>query len=140
MNKILIPLDGSELAEAAVDLASNMADSDTVFVLLQVINPFIGTLNPDDLDEAREYLKGFVPRLAQKKAPADVRILVMQGPVAETVIEMAEEEEAGLIVMTTQGSGGLARWLMGSVAERVVRHAPCPVLTIGRRTLESGLD
>lgn len=139
MNKILLPMDGSKLAEAAVEVASNMADSDTVFVLLQVINPIIGTLSPESQDNAQKYLEGFLPKLARKNKPADIRLLVMEGPVAEKIIEVAEDEGAGLIVMTTQGAGGLTRWLMGSVAERVVRHAPCPVLTIGKRTLESGV-
>jgi nucleotide-binding universal stress UspA family protein len=136
MNKILLPLDGSELAEAAVEIASNMADTETVFVLLQVINPVLGSLSSEEKEEARDYLNGFVCQLAQKKTPADIRVLVLEGAPAETIIDMAEEENIGLIVMTTQGSGGMVRWLMGSVAERVVRHAPCPVLTIGRKTLE----
>jgi nucleotide-binding universal stress UspA family protein len=135
MNKILLPMDGSELAEAAVEVASNMSDAETVFVLLQVVN----SLSSEDKDDARDYLNHFVPQLAQKKSPADIRVLVLEGPVAETIIDTAQEEGAGLIVMTTQGSGGLVRWLIGSVAERVVRHAPCPVLTIGRKTLERGL-
>ncbi len=139
MNKIMIPLDGSNLAEAAVEVAAKMSDSDTGFVLLQVLNSLLGKPDPEEIERARTYLNTFVPQLALKKAPADIRVLVMDGPVAESIIDTAEKEKVGLIVMTTQGSGGLARWLMGSVAERVVRHAPCPVLTIGRRTLEGGL-
>lgn len=140
MNKILIPLDGSDLAEAAIEVASKMTDSDTVIVLLRVLNPFLGSVSQEDIDEARDYLNGFVSQLAMKRAPADIRVLVLEGPVAETIIATAEDEGAGLLIMTTQGAGGLARWLMGSVAERVVRHAPCPVLSIGRRTLERGLE
>ena len=139
MNKIMIPMDGSDLAEAAVDVAAKMSDSDTVFVLLQVLNSLLGKPAPEEIDRARAYLNTFVPQLAMKRAPADIRVLVMEGPVAESIIDTAEEEGVGLIIMTTQGSGGLARWLMGSVAERVVRHAHCPVLTVGRRTLERAL-
>ncbi|MCA9775579.1 MAG: universal stress protein [Candidatus Eremiobacteraeota bacterium] len=140
MNKILLPLDGSDLAESAVEVAANMSDSETVFVLLRVINPLLGAISKAEKEEARDYLNGFVSLLAKKKAPADIRVLVVEGPVAQKIIDVAEEEGAGLIVMTTQGAGGLARWLIGSAAERVVRHAPCPVLTIGRRTLEKGFE
>ena len=139
MNKILLPLDGSDLAEAAVEVAANMSDSETVFILLRVLNPFLAGLS-NEKTEARDYLNGFVSQLAKKNAPSDIRVRVVEGRGAEAIIDVAEDEVAGLIVLTTQGSGGLARWLIGSVAERVVRHAPCPVLTIGRKTLEKGFD
>ena len=52
------------------------------------------------------------------------------GPAAEKIIEAAQEEDSDLIVMTTHGRTGISHVLMGSVAEKVVRQAPCPVFTI----------
>ncbi|MGB9441534.1 MAG: universal stress protein [Desulfobacterales bacterium] len=52
------------------------------------------------------------------------------GPAAEKIIEAAKDKDADMIVMATHGRTGLSHALMGSVAEKVVRQAPCPVLTI----------
>jgi nucleotide-binding universal stress UspA family protein len=61
---------------------------------------------------------------------AEVQTLVKVGPAAEKIVEAAQEKAADLIVMATHGRTGLFHALMGSVAEIVVRQAPCPVLTI----------
>lgn len=140
MNKILIPLDGSALAENALEVADKMSGPDVTLVLLRVVNPVVGALSSDEEAEAQEYLDEVAAQLRRDSKPGDIRVLVVEGTTASTIIDTAEEEKVGLIIITTHGSGGLVRWLMGSVAERVVRHAPCPVLTIGRRTLEVSLE
>ena len=56
----------------------------------------------------------------------------------EEIVKIAEEERADMIVMGTHGRGGLNRMLLGSVAERVIRLAPCPVLTVREATAEVG--
>ena len=121
--KILVPLDGSALAEQALGIAEQMMDSEVDLILLRV---------GSDLEEAQDYLEERAREYEGKR----VQVLVTEGSVAEQIIEVTERTQAGLIIMTTHGAGGLGRWLMGSVAERVVRHAPCPVLTIGRRSLQ----
>ena len=60
----------------------------------------------------------------------ETQTLVKVGPTAEKIIEAAQEKNADLIVMTTHGRTGFSHTLIGSVAEKVVRQAPCPVLTI----------
>jgi nucleotide-binding universal stress UspA family protein len=60
-----------------------------------------------------------------------VRGVLRPGAPADEILRVAEAERAGLIVMGTHGRSGVARVLMGSVAERIVRAAPCPVLTVG---------
>jgi len=60
----------------------------------------------------------------------EAQTLVKVGPAAEKIIEAAQEKDADLIVMATHGRTGLSHALMGSVAEKVVRKSPCPVLTI----------
>lgn len=137
MNKILVPLDGSELAESSLEVAEKMMGPGMCLVLLQVFNPVEGILQSDAAHESDRYLHSVLDSWCDRHPNSDLRILVREGLAAQSIIEIAEEERAGLIVMTTHGKGGLTRWLMGSVAERVVRHAPCPVLTIGKRSLES---
>jgi nucleotide-binding universal stress UspA family protein len=77
-------------------------------------------------EELKRLLADVVP--ADAAVPSEHRLLV--GPPAETIVEVAEREGAELIVMGTHGRTGLARLLMGSVAEEVVRKAKCPVLTV----------
>jgi len=62
-----------------------------------------------------------------------VSTLLAEGPAAEAIVKAAKRKRAGLIVIGTRGRTGLARMLLGSVAERVVRTATCPVLTVGAR-------
>ena len=76
---------------------------------------------------AEERLRGFI---ADAVAPVRLMSEVRTGPAAATIVETAREHHADLIVMGTKGRTGLAHLLMGSVAERVVRLAPCPVLTM----------
>ena len=57
-----------------------------------------------------------------------------RGPAATQIVELASEERADLIILGTHGRGGVTRALLGSVADRVIRTAPCPVLTV--RTAE----
>jgi universal stress protein A len=71
------------------------------------------------------------------KTPIRLMSEVRTGPAAATIVDTAGERHADLIVMGTKGRTGLAHLLMGSVAERVVRLAPCPVLTVRSDAVES---
>jgi universal stress protein A len=73
-----------------------------------------------------------VAALAAEGVPA--RAVVRIGPPWEQIARLATEEHADMIVMGTQGRTGLDRLLLGSVAERVIRRAPCPVLTVRHET------
>ena len=57
----------------------------------------------------------------------------MEGGIAETILDYAENNKVDLIIMSTHGRSGPSRWAFGSVAEKVVRHAPCPVLVVRAR-------
>ena len=89
------------------------------------------TIHPEDAfpvpeEEPQPYLEGMADGLAAKGilTLADVR----EGETAEEILALAEEKNAGLICLTTHGRTGLSRSLLGSVAENVLRNAPCPVL------------
>jgi nucleotide-binding universal stress UspA family protein len=84
------------------------------------------TLRRDYHEEALTQLRDLMPASFTK--PWDVQVTA--GDPAEAIVRMATENGADLIVMATHGHTGLQHVLLGSVAEKVVRHAPCPVLTI----------
>ncbi len=86
------------------------------------------------LEEARERLPGF--RQAELDPHLCVDTLVLSGGPAHEICRTAEAQGADLIVMATHGNAGLRRFLIGSVTENVVRHAPCPVLVVREREHE----
>ena len=85
---------------------------------------------------AEETLEARAADLSQSGTKASWRVQV--GVPFEEIVKIAEEERADMIVMGTHGRGGLNRMLLGSVAERVIRLAPCPVLTVREATAEVG--
>ncbi|GIX47410.1 MAG: universal stress protein [Candidatus Tectimicrobiota bacterium] len=86
-------------------------------------------LHRDRYEEAMAQLRDLIP--AELASRCEVRVTA--GDPAEAIVRMARELAADLIVMGTHGRTGLQHVLLGSVAEKVVRHAPCPVLTIRYR-------
>ncbi len=82
----------------------------------------------NQVNERRTYLKRMADRLAA--AGLQVRMELCDGPVAEAILDYADRTAADLIAMSTHGRSGLGRWLMGSVAERVLHAAKVPVLLV----------
>ncbi len=131
-DKILVPLDGSKLAEEAVDLACKALNDGGELVLCRVLIsepmlgwepvPFESMLEKEEA-AAREYLDDVAAKLK-----VAVKKLIRPGPVADTLLHISDEEGVELIVLSSHGRSGAARWFLGSVAERVVRGAKCPVL------------
>ncbi len=138
--KILVCLDGSPLAEAALPHAQTLAsDEDAEIVLLRVsadpaaefsfsdpslADNFIQELEADSL----RYLQSVRGKL--QKAGCRTSFLIRQGAIAETILQTASEIKADVIVMSTHGRSGIQRWLLGSVADRVVTHSHTPVMLI----------
>lgn len=146
--KLLHPTDFSECAAhaqaAAIDLARTLGAE---IVLLQVLveTPLYGenVLNMPKVQSvydaqrkwAEETLEARVADLRQRGMKASYR--VQAGVPFEEIVRIAEEERADMIVMWTHGRGGLNRVLLGSIAERVIRLAPCPVLTVRQAKSEA---
>lgn len=141
--KIMVPLDGSKLAECALEHVKAIARGCSVpeVNLVRVVStvpPWAGSEYMDArlLSEfleaqqagAREYLKKTAVSL--KKGGLAVTTTVLEGNASENLINYAAKSGADLIVMTTHGRSGPARWAFGSVAERVIQHSPVPVLII----------
>jgi universal stress protein A len=134
VHTILFPTDFSENAQQAFPLACSLArDRGARIIVLYVMPPPLGEEQVQARHHPEEYFGS--PRNALHKiqaSDANVRVehRLEQGDAARVIAEVARENQAGLIVMGTHGRSGLGRLLMGSVAEQVLRKAPCPVLTV----------
>lgn len=138
--KILVPTDFSTHACAALDLAIGMAQRFgaellVVHVIATTSFPTSNMLTmshfPNLRDEVKKRSEAEMQNLL-KALPAGVKAAgkLLEGPTYEQVLDCAAREGADLIVMGTQGHTGLKHMILGSTAERVVRLAPVPVLTI----------
>lgn len=141
--KILIPLDGSSIAEQALPHAIELAQKfDSEIHLVQVIVQYSGAITPYELDykmtetfreatvrEAHEYLHRIEEQFRVKNI-RPVITKVIEGMVAESILEYAAHHGIQLIVMATHGRSGIGRWVFGSVAEKVLRASDCPVFLI----------
>ena len=137
---VLIPLDGSVLAEEILEPTMALGrPMGARYTLLQAINPpalgYAPAAHAVGLDaqmlaqwraEAQTYLDQVADRLRGHGHVVDTRIVI--GPPAITILDYAHEHAADLIAMATHGRGGVARMLLGSVADKVVRGAGTPVL------------
>ncbi len=144
--KIVVPLDGSKLAECALGHVEAIAKGcDTLEVdLVRVVRSVPLYMSGDDMSyidpgvlekvvkgekaQAKAYLDKIVKDLGTKDISA--KSIVLEGEPAQTVLDYAENNKAELIVMSSHGRTGPARWAMGSVAERVTQHSKLPVLVV----------
>lgn len=136
LDRILIPLDGSMLAEAAMWKSIDIAGKDgAAFSLLRAAEAH--TLPGADpveaqvaaVREAEEYLAAVVKRL-EAKGVTRIETHVWYGPAAAAIVEAATVQKADLIVMSTHGRSGLGRLILGSVAESVLRGTTTPILVV----------
>jgi nucleotide-binding universal stress UspA family protein len=134
-NKILVPLDGSELAQVALPHAVKMAEIfQAELVLLRVaLAPILLGAEPVEAQrlvvaESDAYLK--TVRADLQPTGLKLSTEVRYGNAAEEIIAFASQESIGLIVMATHGRSGVGRWLLGSTAEKVLRGTTVPVLLI----------
>jgi len=140
--RMLVPLDGSERAERAIPVAARLARaSGGSIVVLQVVTlptmvapyPAVdsGTFQAiidADVAEAKRYIQ----RVTRRSSLMDVHVAteVVIGTAAATILAAAESQHSDLIVLCSHGYTGMKRWVLGSVAEKVVHHAPVPVLLL----------
>jgi len=146
LRRILVPLDGSELARQALPLAVELATcARAELILLTVAAPQL-MIAPElmsplpEFDAAlprlqerlKEELGTFAPRLAAEGV--QVTPVAVSGFPAEMIVDLAQQREADLIVMATHGASGLRRWALGSVADKVLHAAPMPLLLVRAQT------
>lgn len=139
--RILVPLDGSKLAEGALRPAIALASALEMEILLLRVSPLIPVeLEPmssrsmfDGLEararsESLTYLQGIHSSLEQHDVPISVETIT--GPDAATIVDYAKKHQIDLIVMSSHGRTGIGLWLMGSVSEKVLRKASCATLIV----------
>ncbi len=135
---ILLAVDGSEhallSARMAGDLARTMkAETVRIIVVYNNIPSYLGEPNLQvaidaRLQEANGILAAAIKALGD--VPAEIHTEIIEGSVAEAIIEVAEVRKAEVIVMGSRGMSRLAGLLLGSNSQKVVSHAPCPVLVV----------
>ncbi|HRW04829.1 MAG TPA: universal stress protein [Caldilineaceae bacterium] len=142
LRRLLLPLDGSALAENAIPLATLLAKTfDGELILLRVLDLPLPTLEvkyPENhwvreamqanFREAQRYLDD--QGMLLKDAGIRVRTIVRDGPPAEDILATATDEAVDLIVISSHGKGGPSPWTSGSVADKVMQHSRCPVLLV----------
>lgn len=143
LDTVVVPLDGSELAERALPHAHLLADALELRVMLvhvvgnladyygpmETVPEADGDGQEGEHQEGAAYLSQVRER-EQHTRIASAEEVVLSGHPTETVIELVRELPGAMVVMTTHGRSGPGRWLLGSVADQVVRHAERPVLLV----------
>jgi nucleotide-binding universal stress UspA family protein len=144
IREILVPLDGSRLAEAALAPASDIAELfGAELLLVQVVWPVsAGNLLPVPFPsgydneivgvrrkETQEYLDGVVNDLQERGVGVKATVVVGHN-VAEALLDLAHPQRIDLVVIATHGRGGVQRLLLGSVADKLIRGAGPPVLVV----------
>ena len=143
-SKIIVPLDGSNAAEAALPIAEELAKAlGLEIILIQVIGIEIpgafGAVTPDSwpvpthlLERLDVVASGYLTGLANmlKNKGLTVQWDVLRGAAGPRVVEFAKEAPDSLVAMTTHGHSGFRRWVLGSVADEVMRKGGDPVLVI----------
>jgi nucleotide-binding universal stress UspA family protein len=148
---ILVPLDGSRFAEKAIPYACDLADSfDSQITLVSVVDPpslpteawaehiqqVLLQVRENTRNRLTLYLQKMQKTLQAEGYTVSGRLLE-NGPAAEALLTTMANEDVDIVVMSTHGHTGVARWVLGSVAERIVRHADVPVLLVRVRADET---
>lgn len=141
IKKVLVPIDFSDYSKSALKYAVNFAKSfNAEIILVYVVEPVIyppdfsmGQIAmPSITTEWDDRAKDELQKLAKSeiKEIANVKTIIKTGKPFVEIIETAKEENIDLIIIATHGHSGVEHILFGSTAEKVVRKAPCPVLTL----------
>jgi nucleotide-binding universal stress UspA family protein len=152
---VLLTLDGSELAEQAIPHAALVAKTmHSRLVVLRILQPLQLQANPaggefvdaetyqtlidSEAEEAKSYIDKQVNLLREQGINAEG--IVQLGTAPTSILGVAEDENAKLIVLATRGRSGIVRAVLGSVADHIARHASAPVLLVRAKRDEVGAD
>jgi nucleotide-binding universal stress UspA family protein len=139
--RILVPVDYSDHAKAAMDHAREMASAyeaevDLLHVIENLVHPVFywqgGSSGPELRQDVEERATEALERLWESSRGPDVKVRchVIRGNAGRDIDDFAREHDSDLIVIATHGLTGLSKLLLGSVTEKVIRTAPCPVFTV----------
>lgn len=149
---VLVPLDQSDLSEAALDYAVDLIHPHGVITLLWVLSaemveqevhikptPFVeGLQQKANQTPAWEHAEHYLQAIANRiHTPGrEVRVHIAEGYPAEQILDCAKKLDVDAIVMSTHGRSGVSRWVFGSVAQKVLSAAVCPVFLVPQRAVE----
>ena len=134
-SRVIVPVDFSEVSLDAINTALSLVDDPAnVYVVhvipdLQVADPGVVWQTIDDESRRKHASDAVRERLADHPA---IQVMIEIGDPGHRIPDLAKELSADLIVLTSHGRSGLERVLLGSVAERILRHCECPVLVLKR--------
>ena len=151
--KILVALDGSDLSECSLPHVKSIAQGCNVpeVVLLRVVEPLssytvsaLATAGDDNINkvmrgsqaEATKYLAMIGKNLEKEGIKA--RLVLLDGNPAEQILDYTSKNHVDLVIMTTHGRSGPSSWIMGSVADNVMRHSAVPVLIVSPPSCRTG--
>lgn len=143
--RILVPLDGSARAERAIAVAGRLARaSNGTVILIRIVGtsiefwPYqapqptaVQTILDADMESAARYLAGVAASPELQGVVTETTTLL--GPTASTILATTYSQDIDIIVMCSHGYTGVTRWIMGSIAEKIARHALVPVLILRER-------
>jgi len=132
VKKILAPTDFSDLSARGVRYACQLArDVGAEITIFNAVFVDESGINKGEIEEHRQQLEEFVARnFADVGANLRIRKVVDSGQAYKAIVERAENEQIDLIVMSSHGRSGLSRMMIGSVTDKVLRGASCPVLVV----------
>jgi nucleotide-binding universal stress UspA family protein len=140
-NCVVVPVDFSDVSARAISTALEMVDNPSAVHLLHVLFP-LDNVSPGIVwseldDQTREHaVREHFDKFLAKKNISGVTVNVQFGDPGTVIADYADELGADLIVIPSHGYHGVKRFVLGSVAERVIRHANCPVLVLRRDDAE----
>ena len=143
--KVLVPLDGSELAECSLAHAMTIAKGCNVseLIVFRVVEPLsantisalseardgvLEKLEYDNKKDAQDYISKLENWLKAQGFPA--RGVITNGRASDEIMDYSQKNNVDIIVMSTHGRSGISRFYFGSIAEKVSRHSPIPVLLV----------
>jgi len=143
LRSVIVPLDGSDVAETILSPVAALAEAlDLQVLLIRVYGLPLPTYGGDDYyvpnylelkDQIRDEAEGYLnsrASLLRAQGVAEVSTVVIEGSAADAIIDLARETPDNLIALSPYGRSGLQRWVLGSVTEKVVRHCQDPVLIV----------
>jgi nucleotide-binding universal stress UspA family protein len=142
LKKLVVLLDGSDVAELVLPHVENLARAMELEVILVRVNPMpieppmteVYPLTMDSIiEQCREEAKAYLEKKTEElraKGLERVSHVLLEGNVAGEIIDFAQKTLDNIVAMTTHGRSGVTRWLLGSVADKVIRHSGDPVLVV----------
>src|SRR5689334_999068 len=144
LNHVLIPLDGSSLAETAVEAAQKILAGNATITLVTAVDmpqtPLYGVdmatamvaASREAVEETSRHARSYLEQIAHdlRTEGYNVHIHVSVGEAAVVIAEVAEKNHVDAIVISTHGRSGISRWLFGSVTNKVLSTAHCPIYVI----------